>query len=84
MNGSSLNEKIASPKGQIAKWLAAGIADRAIVDQLFLTAVSRHANPKEMSAVLDRIRPDAQGARAQVFQDTLWALVNSKEFIYNH
>jgi hypothetical protein len=84
MNGSSLNEKIASPKGRIAKWLAAGMDDPAIIDQLFLTTVSRHATPKEKAAVLDRMGPDAQSTRAQVFQDTLWALVNSKEFIYNH
>jgi hypothetical protein len=33
--------------------------------------------------VSERIAAQPDG-RAQVFQDVLWALVNSKEFIYNH
>src|SRR5260370_24950953 len=42
MNGASLNEKIASPDGRLAKWLAApGMSDAAITDQIFLTAMSR-------------------------------------------
>jgi hypothetical protein len=81
MNGTILNDKIASSENRIAKWLASGMPDAEITDQLFLTTVSRRPNPKEKAAVLERI---AAAPRAQVYQDALWVLLNSKEFIYNH
>jgi hypothetical protein len=85
MNGTSLNEKIASPEGRLAKWLKdSGMSDTAIADQIFLTALSRHATQKEKSAVLAQIAASPPPNRAQVLQDTLWALINSREFIYNH
>jgi hypothetical protein len=85
MNGASLNEKIASPEGRLAKWLKdSGMSDTAIADQIFLTALSRHATQKEKSAVLAQIAASPPPNRAQVLQDTLWALINSREFIYNH
>jgi hypothetical protein len=54
------------------------------VDQLFLTALARHATPEELTAVSRDIAGDPKSARASVFQDVLWTLLNSKEFIYNH
>jgi len=85
MNGTTLNEKIVSPEGRLAKWLATPALDNAaLTDQLFLTALARHARPEEQAAVSERIAAAPPDGRAQVYQDALWALVNSKEFIYNH
>jgi len=86
MNGTTLNDKIVSPEGRLAKWLAAPELDNAAVaDRLFLATLARHARPEEQGAVKERIASAAPpDGRAQVFQDVLWALVNSKEFIYNH
>ena len=84
MNGTTLNEKIVSPDGRLAKWLATPALDNAaLTDRLFLTTLARHARPEEQAVVSERIAAQPDG-RAQVFQDVLWALVNSKEFIYNH
>jgi hypothetical protein len=84
MNGTTLNEKIVSPEGRLAKWLATPALDNAaLTDRLFLTTLARHARPEEQAVVSERIAAQPDG-RAQVFQDVLWALVNSKEFIYNH
>ena len=85
MNSDSLNEKIESPQGRLAKWLATpGMDDAAIVDQLFLTALSRHPTPAELAAVSKDLAVQSKTARAPAFQDVLWTLLNSKEFIYNH
>jgi hypothetical protein len=85
MNGTTLNEKIVAPEGRLAKWLATpGMDDAALTDRLFLTALARHARPEEQTAVSERIAAAQPDGRAQAFQDVLWALVNSKEFIYNH
>ncbi len=84
MNSDSLNEKIEAPQGRLAKWLATpGLNDTAIVDQLFLTTLARHATPSERDAIA-KDNADPKTARAQAFQDVLWTLLNSKEFIYNH
>ncbi len=85
MNGGTLNQKVASPDGRLAKWLAAPELDDAeITDRVFLTVLARHARPPEKAAVLERIAAGPGTVRVPVFQDLLWALLNSKEFLYNH
>jgi hypothetical protein len=87
MNGATLNEKIVSPEGRLAKWLAASghpMDNSALTDRLFLTTLARHARPEEQTAIQERIAAGPPDGRAQVFQDVMWALINSKEFIYNH
>jgi hypothetical protein len=54
----------------------------AIVEEMYLRALSRPPTPKETahwSAAL-------VGAtdRRQILEDVLWALLNSREFVFNH
>jgi hypothetical protein len=85
MNGDVLNAKIKSPEGTLSKWLASpDLDDVALVDRVFLTALARHATSREKATVLATLHGASAPARAQSFQDLLWALFNSKEFIYNH
>lgn len=54
-----------------------------LINHIYLAALSRTPNPKEMKAAVaffggDRLRPDT------VAQDLFWALLNSNEFVLNH
>jgi hypothetical protein len=51
------------------------------VEHLYLSALTRRPSEAERSAVSTRI---AQGNRKAAYQDLLWALLNSKEFLYQH
>ena len=54
-----------------------------IVDNMFLTILSRHPKQEEIDAIKSYF--DATGEkRFIVAVDTVWALLNTKEFIYRH
>ena len=67
--------------GRVAKVILAGMSDRAIVEELYLAALSRYPTPKERDTALSFLRKDE--SHAAWAQDVLWSLVNSKAFLYN-
>jgi hypothetical protein len=56
-----------------------------IIDALYLTTLSRHATDQEREKLLAAV--DAQKGAAltrETLEDIFWALLNSREFIFNH
>lgn len=77
----------ATLQGKLAKSRAATLAkstksDEEALEELFLATLSRSPNPaeKEAFAAYRAKKKDRQTA----FVDTLWALINTREFILNH
>jgi len=44
----------------------------------------REPDDRELSVALEPVRAHGVPARRQAFEDTLWTLFNSKEFLFNH
>src|SRR5262249_27514865 len=80
-NGESVIEKVRSGDGRLARLLREKKADDAIVEELFLAALSRPPTEAQKAAVRREL---AAGGREEVFRDLFWALLNSKEFSFNH
>ncbi len=81
VNGKTISDALADPTGRIAKTLIAGATDRALIEELYLSTVSRVPTPNELDQGITYLRGgDSRASRAQ---DLLWALVNSKAFLYN-
>ena len=80
-NGDDVLDRIASPDGRLAKILEIK-DDRQAIDAVFLATFSRLANDDERRPVLAALA--AGDARQDVYRDLLWALLNSKEFAFNH
>ena len=55
--------------------------DAKVVEELFLGTLSRRPRESEKKAVAKAL---ATGDRAEAFRDLFWALLNSKEFVFNH
>ena len=55
-------------------------SDSDVLDELYLTSVSRFPNREEKQNLLHYLSTK----RAQAIQDIAWALLNSKEFEFNH
>ncbi len=81
VNGRTIGDAIADPKGRVAKLILAGASDRAIVEDLYLGALNRYPTAKEYDAALSFLRNGE--SHAAWAQDLLWSLVNSKAFLYN-
>jgi hypothetical protein len=83
INGDVVNQALSSRKTFFDVLLAAGAADETIVTQSFLRILSRYPRPEELQSILPRI-PAPSDARHAWFQDWLWSLLSSTEFLTNH
>lgn len=81
VNGRTVSDAIADPRGRAAKLILAGTPDRAVVEDLYLAAFSRVPTPTEYDSALTFLRKGT--GRAARAQDLLWSLINSKAFLYN-
>lgn len=80
LNGDTLAAKIADRKGRIATLLAAKKSSEQIVGELYLATLSRPPSAKEVAACQKLL---AASPSPQVFyEDLLWSLVNSKQFLF--
>jgi hypothetical protein len=83
INGESLDGRINAGDGRLKAVLASGKADREAADELFLLAFARRSTDEQWRAVESALARSNEG-REEVFRDLLWALVNSKEFLFSH
>jgi hypothetical protein len=75
INGSTINDKLRAGAVKIAS----GISGGAIIDELYVRAFSRPATAAERAAWEPLLTADADAV-----EDLLWALLNSREFSFNH
>lgn len=80
LNGDVVAGKIADGKGRIATLLAAKKSHEEIVTELYLATVSRRPSEPEMEATR-RFLSEAPSPQ-ECYQDLLWALINSKQFLF--
>lgn len=82
-NGDTVQTKLRREDGALAR-LIGGTASgppEALVEGLFLATLARPPSDAERAAVAAAL---ADGPREEIAADLLWALLNSKEFTFNH
>ena len=93
INGDTLNKKLMSADGFPALAIKLGLSDSRILDHLYLAAYSRYptdAEKRPMLAALAEARATTGSvevqheARLQALEDMMWALLTSKEFLFNY
>ncbi len=84
INGNTLNKKLSAADGYVALLLKLGLSDARILEHLFLSAFSRYPTESEKSALAAELAKSRQQSRQQALEDMLWALLTSKEFLFNH
>ncbi len=80
LNSDAIQQKLKSPECVLTELLKKPDAD--VLETLFLSAFSRRPTAKEAATLLDQAKQAPK--RDEAFQDVLWALLNSKEFMFNH
>jgi hypothetical protein len=80
--GETLHAKLRSDSGRAARLAATSLPPEAIVEELFLATLSRFPRPAEREAMARRLA--AAPDRRRAVEDLLWALVNHREFLFQH
>jgi len=79
MSDASLLQKIA--QGRLARLLREDLGNDAIVEDLYLSTLSRLPTTEERQFVVAHL---ASRDRQQALTDVLWGLINTREFMTNH
>lgn len=83
-NGDDILTRIESPDGRLYKVLSAQPDDAKATEEIFLSVFGRLPADSERKTVEKAISARATDSRQDVFRDLMWALINSKEFAFNH
>jgi hypothetical protein len=84
VSGETIQHQVTANDGTLDRWLAdAALSDEEILDRIYLAALQRHPSADEVQAGLPA-RDRTEAVRKQAFQDVLWAVFNSKEFLFQH
>jgi hypothetical protein len=81
-NSDEIENKIADGNGRVAKLLKDKKPVKEVVEELYLTAYSRRPTDAERSRTAKYI--DTAADKPKAVEDVLWAILNSKEFMFNH
>lgn len=82
LNGDILANKLADKQGRIAKLVADNRTDEAKIAELYLSTLSRRPTQEEIDTAKAVIASSPTPTEA--YQDLLWALINSKQFLFIH
>lgn len=84
--GVTLAQKLKAAEGRLPALLKMKMSDLELIDEIFMIGLARLSKADERRIVEGMLqRRDADGpSREEVFQDLFWALLNTKEFAFNH
>ena len=80
--GPAYTDKLSGKGGRIDRLLRSAAADREIVEEFYLAALSRFPTPEETRQLVGMI--GTRPSRKQALEDLLWGVIASREFAYNH
>ena len=94
MNAADVKAKLTASGGRAEQLSKAAMPEPKRIRELYLAAFSREPTADELHTSEDYVtkpREDAQGkpldsqrAKRNGYEDLLWAILNTKEFLYNH
>src|SRR5689334_1083592 len=92
-NWKDIQEKLTNNAGRAATLAADNErGDEQKIRELYLLAYGRDPEPEELSLAMNHLARQVKGKdgqmqaadRRQSYEDILWALLNTKEFLFNH
>ncbi len=83
-NGDTVNKKLTSKDSIVAKLLDEKLSDAKLIEEASLTSLSRLPTPAEKERFLKALAGAKDAERRAVLEDIFWAMLSSREFLFNH
>jgi hypothetical protein len=94
LNSKEMQAKLSEPNARPAVFAGVASSPDALIEELYLRAFSRFPSQTEVAAAKEYLASKEasaedseearQAARRIAFEDLVWAVVNTKEFLFNH
>jgi len=81
-NSDEIETKIADGNGRVAKFVKEKKPVREMIEELYLVSFSRLPSVAELKRTTEYVEKSSNKQKA--VEDVLWALLNSREFMFNH
>ncbi|MCC6419496.1 MAG: DUF1553 domain-containing protein [Gemmataceae bacterium] len=82
LNGATVHAKVSAEKNRLGRLLTRKLPDTEMLNELYLAALARLPRQREVRATLEHVRGAED--RRKAWEDVLWALFNTREFMYRH
>jgi hypothetical protein len=83
-NGDTVNQKLQAKGNRIDQLLAEKKSDEAIVEDAYLSALSRHPTAEEKSKLLATLSAVKPQEKREAIEDLYWGVLSSNGFLFNH
>lgn len=83
-NGDTILKKLAATDGKLESLITSGLPNYRIVEELYLSALSRYPTDAELSEILPILSEAPTEERRKALEDVFWAVLSSREFLFNH
>jgi hypothetical protein len=83
-NGDTLRTKLATKDGKVESLAASGLPLYRAIEELYLSALSRYPRDEEVVQLLAATSDAKESERRVMIEDLFWAVLSSREFLFNH
>jgi hypothetical protein len=83
-NGDSVNQKLGAKDNVISREIAAKLSPDKLIEDAYLSALSRYPTRTEHEKMLKVFSEAKEDEMRSLVEDMYWALLSSKEFLFNH
>jgi len=83
-NGDSINQKLSAKGNRIEKLLDEKAPPEKIIEDAYLASLSRYPTAAEKEKILDVLSEAKDSEKRAAVEDVYWAILSSKEFLFNH
>jgi hypothetical protein len=84
VNGETVNKKLAAQGSVVSEKLQAKVAPADLIEDAYLSALSRPPTAVEKEKLAAALKEAPDQEKRAALEDVYWAILSSKEFLFNH